>query len=437
MDTYPVAQRVRCYLSETDTIGHQPAHKKIVALLRREGASGVTVLRGVEGFGAHGHIHTAAIVDIDPPLPMVIEWIDSPERVARILPRLQEMVKGLVTIEETHIAKMPPRALRNVPAGLLVRDVMTAAAEADTAGPDTSVRDIITLLLTKHRTAIPVLYDGHRVIGIITSRDLIQRAGLPLRLELLRSLHEARDPAVSERLSDLQGEGQTASSIMTRDVVTTGPNVRLVDAARLMLAQHLKRLPVVDRDGRFVGVVSRYDVLKSAADALGATQEGEATSASPASDHPMLADFIKRDIPTLAPEAALPEVLDAVMATRLHRAMVVDDECRPLGIVIDTDLLQRVTPAAHSRLFSTLIHRGRPAGGSEREELQRTTGQYARDVMRPASEMVIVTEDTDIAAAIEQSLGRRVEIVTVVDRAGRLVGMIYRADLLAMLAATA
>jgi PII-like signaling protein len=111
------AARLRIYLDEDDQIGHRPAHVAVVELLRRERAAGATVLRGVEGFGATGIVHTVNLGDLVEKLPVVIEWVDTPEQIARLLPELEQMLpRGLVTLDETEVVIAAP-SLDRAPAG--------------------------------------------------------------------------------------------------------------------------------------------------------------------------------------------------------------------------------------------------------------------------------------------------------------------------------
>ena len=69
----------------------------------------MTVLRGIEGFGAHSRIHTARILRLSQDLPIVIEIVDTGERIDALLPELDAMIdEGLVTIERVHILKYEP-----------------------------------------------------------------------------------------------------------------------------------------------------------------------------------------------------------------------------------------------------------------------------------------------------------------------------------------
>jgi len=98
------AKRIRMYVSENHRVGHRPAHLAVLELLRRERASGATVLHGIEGFGGSRVVHTANLGDVVERLPVIIEWIDTPEAVERLWPRLREMLPGsLITCDDTEV----------------------------------------------------------------------------------------------------------------------------------------------------------------------------------------------------------------------------------------------------------------------------------------------------------------------------------------------
>lgn len=98
------AKRVTIYIGEWDKWRHQSLHTAIVELLRREGCAGATVLKGVEGFGRDSRIHTSSVLRLSQDLPVVVEWVDTPERVDRVLPMVEEMLQGgLITVEDVHV----------------------------------------------------------------------------------------------------------------------------------------------------------------------------------------------------------------------------------------------------------------------------------------------------------------------------------------------
>lgn len=95
---------LRIFVGESDRWHGKPLYEAIVEVARRETLAGATVLRGIEGFGAKSHLHTARILRLSEDLPVVIEMVDTAERIEAILPRLDEMVgEGMVTIEAVRV----------------------------------------------------------------------------------------------------------------------------------------------------------------------------------------------------------------------------------------------------------------------------------------------------------------------------------------------
>lgn len=95
---------LRIFIGESDKHGHQALYEAIVLKAREAGLAGATVLRGVMGFGKHSVLHTAKILRLSEDLPMVVEIVDSLEKIERFLPVLDEMVSdGLVTLERVRV----------------------------------------------------------------------------------------------------------------------------------------------------------------------------------------------------------------------------------------------------------------------------------------------------------------------------------------------
>ena len=95
---------LRIFIGESDTWHGTPLYQAIVQRVREEGLAGATVLRGIEGFGAHSRIHTARILRLSEDLPLVVEIVDVEERIARVMPLLDEMItEGLITLEDVEI----------------------------------------------------------------------------------------------------------------------------------------------------------------------------------------------------------------------------------------------------------------------------------------------------------------------------------------------
>lgn len=95
---------VRVFIGESDTWDGAPLYQAIVRRAHEMGLAGATVLRGIEGYGAHSRLHTARILRLSEDLPIVVELVDTEQRIAQILPVLDEMVhEGLVTLETVEI----------------------------------------------------------------------------------------------------------------------------------------------------------------------------------------------------------------------------------------------------------------------------------------------------------------------------------------------
>jgi len=102
-------RRVRIYLNESQWVGHHSAYRAVLDLLRREQAVGAMVVRGMAGFGESGAVHTDMLADVVEHLPIVIEWLDTPESIERLLPRIEEMAPhGLITVDDTGVRLYRP-----------------------------------------------------------------------------------------------------------------------------------------------------------------------------------------------------------------------------------------------------------------------------------------------------------------------------------------
>ena len=105
--------RVRAYFGERDHHQGKPLWSALLESLRREGAAGATVSRGIAGYGAHSKIHAASIVDLSADLPLILEWVDTEDRVQRLLPALEELLQGgLITTDPVTIVRYQPHANR-------------------------------------------------------------------------------------------------------------------------------------------------------------------------------------------------------------------------------------------------------------------------------------------------------------------------------------
>ena len=97
-------QLLRILIGENDKYEKRPLYEWIVRKARESGLAGATVLRGLEGFGTHSRVHTAKILRLSSDLPIVIEIVDTHEKIAQFLPLIDDAItEGLATLENVKI----------------------------------------------------------------------------------------------------------------------------------------------------------------------------------------------------------------------------------------------------------------------------------------------------------------------------------------------
>lgn len=135
-----------------------------------------------------------------------------------------------------------------------VQDVMTP--EVVTVRFQTSYHDIISLMAARGVSAVPVVDDMDRVLGVVSEADLLRK---------IEYGSEDSPPRFyewgSRRKEKVKAHGATAAELMSTPAVTVLPTASLTGAAKLLDREHIKRLPVVNELGRLVGIVSRRDLL--------------------------------------------------------------------------------------------------------------------------------------------------------------------------------
>jgi len=95
---------LRIFIGEDDRHEGRPLYEWIVRKARERGLAGATVLRGLEGFGAHSRLHTAKVLRLSSDLPIVIEIVDTGEKIESFLPVIDAAVReGLATVERVHV----------------------------------------------------------------------------------------------------------------------------------------------------------------------------------------------------------------------------------------------------------------------------------------------------------------------------------------------
>lgn len=409
------AVRVTIYIGESDHYQGKALYMALLELLRREGASGATVTRGLAGFGARSRIHTATILTLSEDLPLYIEWVERPEIVERLMPQVKQMVDdGLITMEEIDVIQYAPGRQAD-PLSQRVIDIMQT--EVTSVSQETPVKDIVSLLLQRGFGSVPVVDENQALSGIITDGDLLLRAGVSARLDLQEILTEMQ---VKQQISDLQEREQTAVDIMTSPVIAAQEMDTVRQAVDRMVANNLKRLPVVNKRGQLSGWISRVDVLRT----LDYHHLPKETTLHRQHGH-TVAELMYRDVPAVEPETSLEKILQVLESNSYRRVVVVDKTGQVLGIITDGDLLRRSqekdNPGLVARIRS-LVTGKRPATPL------LTSRETAADLM--TTPVITITIDTSVTEALRLMLHHKIKRLPVVDKDGKLAGLLGRGNLL-------
>lgn len=439
------AEVLTIYLGESDQWQGAPLYAAMVQYLREQGCAGATVTRAVAGYGAGSRLHKSEGWHWSSDAPVVIQVVDQPERLRRLLPHLQEMLSGgLMTLHEIEVLKYTHARRRGLSTKLPVRQVMETSILM--VRPDTPVAEIVDLLLAAAFRALPVVNEQGHLQGIIGTGDLINAGILPMRRGLVRTaleLDTSTAEAMEAPLEQARRSTLTAKDIMNRQVRTVQPNQSIREAAEMMLETRLRSLPVIEANGMLVGMLTRADLLQvivtsplMSPHASSATQPLRHTRslALESAQQQPVANYINADVTTVDEQAALDEVIDALILSSLKRVIVVNHEQRVVGVISDVDVLARIEDEMRPGLLTLLTSwthgkRGRLPTGALRTHTGKAS--TAADIMN--RDVVTVTESTSVQEAIERMMVTHRKVLPVIDKQGHLLGVVGRSDLLRVL----
>ncbi|MDD5730072.1 MAG: CBS domain-containing protein [Candidatus Omnitrophica bacterium] len=147
-----------------------------------------------------------------------------------------------------------------------VKEVMTR--EVRGISPETNAKEALNLLQRLQISGLPVIDDKSRVVGMFTEKDILAYILPSYICQVGAFVYEENPKAVKKKFADLSRI--KVSQIMRKEVVTLDENTTLCEAAKVMLTQKARRIPVLDKSGRITGIIARCDVLRAFCQEAGA-----------------------------------------------------------------------------------------------------------------------------------------------------------------------
>lgn len=400
------AKRLTIYIGESDKWRGKALHVALLETLRTQGMAGATVTRGLAGFGAHSVIRTANILVLSMDLPLIIQVIDTPEKIDSVLKVVAPMVgEGLITLDDVEVVKYTHRYLNPLPADKHVSDVMTR--KVVTLTDTMPVAEAWETMLKNLLKALPVLNKNGEVVGILTDEDLLEKIGLQQHLSIAERLDEK---TLQAELESLRTSPLKVADVMVSPAITARGDEPLGIAAARMAEHRIKRLPVLDEKGKLAGVLSRVDVLKQVV----SEESRKRAAKAPTGAARTLGDIMITEVPTIEEDAPLADVIARFLEAGTRRLIVVDETGQPLGLISDADAVTRVQPTAQRGVLQAL--RGRKNAPDERIS--------ASEIM--SQRVLSATADTPLTDATQLMLAQKRKWMVVVDAEGKAIGLVDR-----------
>jgi CBS domain-containing protein len=140
-----------------------------------------------------------------------------------------------------------------------VKEIMQR--EITSVRPDISAKEALDLLFKMQISGLPVIEAQGRLVGMFTEKDILTNI-LPSYIESVGSfVYEENPKSIRKRFQDLLN--LSVSQLMRKDVVTVDEDVGLCEVARIMLIQKVRRIPVLNKEKKVVGIIAREDIIKA------------------------------------------------------------------------------------------------------------------------------------------------------------------------------
>ena len=343
-------------------------------------------------------------------LPVVIEVIDSSDKISTALEFIYPMVReGLITLEDIQVIKYTHRLLNPLPVDRLVSEIMTRDVIA--LSPGMPVYQAWQQMLNKSIKAMPVVDADGKIIGILTDEDLLERAGLNQRLSVAIRMDASE---LKQQLVSLQNSTLAVTDVMTKPVTVIEDTANLGIATNRMVKSGLKRLPVVNKEGRLVGMLSRLDILRQVAQSTHPVTSSQLHAGAVRT----VKDVMSTKIPMVNQDDDLATIIDKFSQTESHRLIVVDSNMQAIGLISDSDVVARVQPSKRRGILEAFQQIGKPPQGTE----------TAYDLMSAGP--LTASPDLSVVEATKLMLSKSRKWLVIVDEKNKPLGLVDRQILL-------
>jgi len=140
-----------------------------------------------------------------------------------------------------------------------VKEIMTK--DVTSISPEMNAKEALNLLLKMQISGLPIIDEKNKLVGMFTEKDILRNI-LPSYIEKVgRFVYEDNPKVIRKKFQDLKD--LSVSKLMRKDVVTVDEDTSLCEVARLMLTQKVRRIPVLNKEKKVVGIVAREDIVRA------------------------------------------------------------------------------------------------------------------------------------------------------------------------------
>ncbi|QPC82247.1 chloride channel protein [Phototrophicus methaneseepsis] len=293
----------------------------------------------------------------------------------------------------------------------LVRSIMSR--QPVTVRETTPLPEIVAIAVREGVRSMPVLNPEKALVGIITDEDLY-RAGVKANFTLLQQM------TMAERLREVESyEAVTAGMIMTPDPITVLHTDVIAVAVDMINRHRLKRLPVVDKGGHLMGIITRSDILRE----IVVLDLPEAVDAgSELNWQATLEDVELEPAYTVTKDASVAEAIQVMLENDIRRVIVMHDH-EVVGIVTESDMIHRMVNEERDKLMNVL------QGGTLLGDV--TFSQTVSEVM--TTPVIVLNNSTLAYLALRSLMENQIKRIPVLGNHGEVQGLVGRAGIMDVL----